>query len=107
MKECLLSDLGYLNAHYQQLFNTPNGVPLAGEFSGFIREKYLFYKELSKRLEIEETWLTNYSKEISQAFRQATYFLESNPKQWDLDGIAMIGNVHYPLERLINKIQEN
>ena len=106
MKEFLVSDLAYLNVHYQQLLYTPDAVPLAGEFGGFIREKYLFYRDLSQRLEIEETWLIQYSKEISQAFRQAIYFLDSNPQQWDLDGIAMLANIQYPLERLVGKIHE-
>lgn len=106
MREYLITDIEYLDIHRKQLMHTPNSVPLAGEFAGFIKEKYVFYAELSEILEMDEAWVERYSKEISQAFRLAIFFLKSNPKRWDLDGIAMIGNIHYPLEKLVKKMKK-
>lgn len=103
-KQIIQSDLAYLNRHFEQLRHTPDAVPLAGEFAGFIREKQTFYRALPDILEMEEPWLKQYAKEIAQALKEATYFLSKNPKQWDLDGISMIGNVYEPLDRLAKKL---
>lgn len=103
-KQIIQSDLAYLNRHFEQLRYTPDAVPLAGEFAGFIREKQAFYRSLPDILEMEEPWLKQYSKEIAQALKEGTYFLSKNPKQWDLDGISMIGNVFEPLDRLAKKL---
>ncbi len=103
-KQVILSDLAYLNLHFQKLQTAPDGVPLAGEFAGFIDEKQTFYQNLPETLEMDDAWLKQYSKEITQALKQANYFLSKNPKQWDLDGIAMIGNVYEPLSRLSKKL---
>lgn len=104
VKQVIQSDLAYLEQHFNQLQRTPNAVPLAGEFSGFIEEKQPFYALLAETLEMDEQWLKQYSKEISQALKDATYFLSKKPQQWDLDGISMIGNVYEPLSRLAKKM---
>jgi len=56
-KQVVISDLDYLKAYYQSLFNQRNEV-LAKEFKGFIKEKGKFYQNLPKILNMEnEQWL--------------------------------------------------
>ncbi len=103
-KQVIQSDLAYLDQHFKQLQYTPDAVPLAGEFTGFIQEKQPFYKSLPEILEMDDIWLKQYAKEIAQALKEATYFLSKNPKHWDVDGISMISNVYEPLGRLAKKL---
>lgn len=103
-KQVIQSDLAYLKQHFEQLRTTPNAVPLAGEFAGFIQEKQTFYKALPDILEMEDNWLKQYAKEITQALKEASYFLSKNPGQWDLNGVSIIGNVYEPLDRLAKKL---
>ena len=103
-KQVIQSDLAYLKQHFEQLRTTPNAVPLAGEFGGFIQEKQTFYKALPDILEMEDGWLKQYAKEIAQALKEASYFLSKKPGQWDLNGVSIIGNVYEPLDRLAKKL---
>lgn len=103
-KKILQSDLNYLESHFNQLMNTPNAVPLAGEFAGFIKEKQPFYAKLQEHMEMSEPWLKQYGTEISQAMKKTESFLSKKPKEWDMNGISLIGGIYMPMEKLIKKM---
>lgn len=102
-KKIIQSDLGYLERHYQLLLATPNAVPLAGEFAGFIIEKYPFYAQLPDIMEIDEPWFKQYSKEITQGLKGAVKYLFK--PSWDMNGITAIGMIYEPMKRLTQKLK--
>ncbi len=95
------SDSDYLKRYYKSIFNRSNR-DLAVEFNGFVREKNEFYKNLSDILEINERWLTNDSKDLSDSIE--TLAERSKSATFDRDAVSLltisIGQIEEMLERL-------
>jgi len=100
-KQVIISDLEYLKAYYQSLFNTRNEV-LAKEFKGFIKEKGKFYQNLPKILNMEnEQWLVDASKDLSRGFKRTAKSVDDP----DFDRMA-VSLLTFPVETLEGIVEE-
>jgi Mg-chelatase subunit ChlD len=97
------SDLDYLKRFYQSIFNR-SSADLAAEFNGFVNEKRDFYKNLADILEINERWLINDSKDLSDSFDT----LADRAKQpiFDQDAVSLLTIPIGYLEELIEKLEK-
>lgn len=102
MKQYLQTDTAFFKQYYAKLQTNPNTVSLTGEFAGFINEKATYYKNLPDVIESEDPQVKQYSKEVSQAFKDATHSLKT-AKTW-LDILPAIGNIYEPLDRLMKRV---
>lgn len=100
-KQVIISDLEYLKAYYQSLFNTRNEV-LAKEFKGFIKEKGNFYANLPKILNMKnEQWLIDASKDLSRGFKRTAKSVDDP----DFDRMA-VSLLTFPIEILEGIVEE-
>jgi tetratricopeptide (TPR) repeat protein len=99
-KKVLASDLDYLNQYFQKIQNGES-LTLAEEFKGFVKEKVLYYENLTKMLGINKKSVEITAKDISRALRDCTKLIEQNPDSWDTNATPLLSMTFLNMERLI------
>lgn len=101
--DVLRSDLEYLKAYYKRLYEVKND-ELAAEFTGFVAEKGVFYRNLSATLEIRGARIERNTTELADSLD----FLNRrvNSPSFDRDAISLLTVPIGHLEELVERLEE-
>lgn len=99
-KKIVQSDLGFLDLHFKKIQNGES-VALAGEFIGFLNEKYNFYKNISSITENEDRLFKTNANEVYKGLKDCSDAIKRNPQTWDRDASPIISRTYLNMERLL------
>jgi len=100
--ELVKSDLSYLEDYYQRLFNQSNAA-LAAEFSGFVREKGEFYRNLPDAFELDAQWLEQDTRRLSRAINRIAKRI--NHPTFDRDAVSLLAVPIKQLEKIVEMLE--
>ena len=100
--EMIKNDHVYLENYYQRLFNQSNAT-LAAEFSGFVREKGEFYRNLPDALELDTQWLKNDTRSLSSGINRIAKHIHD--PTFDRDAVSLLAVPIKRLEAIVEKLE--
>lgn len=100
-RNVIMSDMAYLDYHFKKIQNGES-IALATEFVGFIKEKWLYYKNLSDILEIDTRPFKSSAQEVFRGFQDCVETIKRNPQAWDRDATPVLSRTYINMERLLS-----
>jgi Mg-chelatase subunit ChlD len=100
--DLLRSDLAYLKAYYQRLFERKNN-ELGQEFRGFVNEKQYFYANILDVLEIKSNFLRRDTEDLTASMNVLNNRVGLN--SFDRDAVSLLTIPIGQLEDLIEKLE--
>ncbi len=101
-KEILISDLAYLELHFEKIQNGQS-IALAEEFKGFLKEKGDYYVHLPKMIGRSDKLFQRNAKEVANGLKRCAKTILKNPHKWDRDATPFLSMTYLNLEALIEK----
>ncbi|WP_203256233.1 vWA domain-containing protein [Hyunsoonleella ulvae] len=102
-KKLLKTDLEYLEHHFKKIQNGES-LALAYEFTGFIKEKEFYYKDLPSKLGLESRSKQELCNTIQSGLNKCAKYIKKDPENWDKNATAPLSLVFFNLEMLINAL---
>lgn len=102
-KQLIGSDFDYLNLYYGKIQNGES-VALALEFVGFLKEKWLYYRDLPEILELEDRFFARSAEEVFRGLDECVDKIKSNPQKWDREATPILGRIYFNLDRLLREL---
>jgi tetratricopeptide (TPR) repeat protein len=99
-KKVVISDMEYLNLHFKKIQNGES-VALAIEFIGFIKEKWVYYKNLAEIIENDDRLFKTNATEVFRGLKECVETIKRNPQAWDRDATPVLSRTYLNMERLI------
>lgn len=93
------SDLAYLQAYYDQLFNRSNSA-LSAEFGGFVIEKGPFYADLADALETDDPAVVRASQDLARSFERVARRVGT--PTFDRDAVSLLTLPIAQLEEIVS-----